>query len=344
MKALRLVLITLSLLGLLAALSGCGGASGEPVFLNIDRRASWEQITNGLITMTAYGGNGLLYIYDIGDTGGNPVLLTPSLNNIYDLEEGGQDPVYNPPLNLTTQSTTICMASRRSLSGNTGASLALYTMSATTGDVPTGNTPGLVRITDDNSTGTDTEPNYSPDGTKIIYSSTRGTGVGQIRVANANGSSTSFPNLFTDSYDDEWPCYNPKNADQIVFQSTRGEPAGTTTQSNIFTYTISTKTFTKITAASLAKFANGAPCWSPDGTTIAFHSNPGGNYNIFTLRLADGKLVNVTNDARSDGFPVWDPTNTFLAFTRDRELWIAAANGVTLTSSGQTQQQLTRRF
>jgi dipeptidyl aminopeptidase/acylaminoacyl peptidase len=337
MKALRLVLLALSLLGLVTALGGCGGGSGAPIFLNIYQRAAWEQVTNGRITMTAYGGNGLLYVYIIGDTGGNPTLLTPSLNNIYDLMEGGQHPVFAPPVNLTTASPTICFASRRAIGGNSGASLALYTMSSTTGDAQEGNTPGLVRITNDTSIGADTEPNYSPDGKTIIYSTTRGSSStqGQIWTASADGSGHLQQLVNAPGMDDEWPCYNPKNANQIVFQRSASNLAGTTAQ--IVTCNLTTKVVTPITPSSLSTYANGAPSWSPDGTTIAFHSNPGGNYNIFTLRLADGKLTNVTNDSRSDGFPVWDPTSLYLAFTRDRELW-------TTTVDGLTQLQLTRRF
>jgi Tol biopolymer transport system component len=333
MKALRLVLIALSLLGLLAGLVGCGGGAGAPIFLNIYQRASWQQVTNGLITMSAYGGDGLLYVYVIGNTGGSPTLLTPSLNNINDLLEGGQHPVYCPPTTAVPTPNTICFASRRAVSGNTGASLALYTMPSTTGDAN-----GIIKITNDNpGLGADTEPNYSPDGTKIIYSTTRGgnSTQGQIWTANANGSGNLQQLINDPGMDDEWPCYNPKNSNQVVLQ--RGSSNAVGTPAQIYIYTISTHSWTLVSPASFSTYSSGAPSWSPDGTTIAFHSNPGGNYNIFTLRLAGNFLTNVTNDARSDGFPVWDPTNQYLAFTRERELWTTTVNGV-------TQLQLTRRF
>jgi Tol biopolymer transport system component len=329
MKALRLVLLALALLGLVTALVGCSGSSSAPVFLNVFQRASWAQELNGRLTLSAYGGNGITYVYTIASAGGSLSLITPSQNNVNNLLEGGQHPVYSPAPTTITAPPTIAFASRRNRSGNTGNSLALYTMSAITGDVT-----GLVRVTSDAGAGADLQPNYSPDGTKLIYSSTRtATGLGQIRTANANGSSNSFPAVFTDGFDDQWPCYNPKNPNQVVYQSTRGAAAGTTSTS-LWIYNLSGATFTQVTSGN---FMDGAPSWSPDGTTIAFHSNRSSDYDIWTIHPDGTALTHVTNDSRSDGFPVWSLDNVHLAFTRDRELWTTTIDGV-------TQTQLTQRF
>ncbi|HEY3398253.1 MAG TPA: hypothetical protein VGM19_11430 [Armatimonadota bacterium] len=324
MKApLRFVAVVLSLLVLVGLVVGCGGGGGGAVFLNVFQRTSWAQTLNGPITLTSYGGNRLLYIYSISSNGSDVALLTPSLNNANNLLEGGQNSVYSP------DAATIAFASRRATGGNTGASLALYTMSAANGD-----RSGLTKITDDAGAGADTQPSYSPDGTKIIYSTTRDTGRSHIRLANADGSG-GITDITppSDSRFFQWPVFNPTNPDQIAVQVSATDPV-VDPNAQIAIYTISTATLTPATAST---FFDGGPSWSPDGTKIAFHSNRTGDFDLWIVTVAGGGLTHVTSDARSDGFPVWNQTGSLLAFTRDRELW-------TTTPDGVTQKQLSSRF
>ncbi len=317
---IRWLMALASLLCLAVLLAGCGGGSSSPVFLNVFQRVSWAQVPDGRLALSSFGGNGLLYIHSITAAGSGLTLLTPSLNNPANLLEGGQHPAYNPA------GTLIAFASRRAVSGNTGASLALYTLNATTGD-----SAGVVKITDDTTLGSDSQPSWSPDGTRILYCSTRGTGIPHIRVANSDGSG-GIADVVNDGNDNQWPSYNPVNTDQIVLQSNKDAVAEGDT--NIFIYTVSTATYTPVAASP---YADGGPAWSPDGTKIAFHSNRTGDFDIWIVEVATGALTHVTSDARSDGFPVWNADGTMLAFTRDRELW-------TCNLDGTNQKQLTRRF
>ena len=320
MKALRLVLSIVCLLGLATLLVSCGGGSSAPIFLTLFQRAAWSQAVDGRIAVTAYGGNGLLYVYSVISTGGGMFLMTPSLNDPANLLEGGQHPAYSP------SGATVAFASRRAVSGNTGNSLALYTMNALTGDKT-----ALVKITDDTTPGADTQPNWSTDGARIVYSTTRGTGIPHLRAANADGSG-EIGDLLSDGEDNQWPSFNPLDNNQFVYQSTRDKVAADDT--SIFIYDIAAATSTPVAAS---QYADGGPSWSLDGSMIAFHSNRSGDFDIYVWRLADSTLLHVTNDSRSDGFPVWSQDGTRLAFTRDRELW-------TTNLDGTDQKQLTSRF
>jgi Tol biopolymer transport system component len=320
MKALRLVVTLACLLGLVTLLVGCGSGSDARVFLTLFQRASWSPEANGRLALAAYGGNGLLYVYSMTPTGGGLFLMTPSLNDKNNLLEGGQHPSHSP------SGDRVAFVSRRAVAGNTGNSLALYTMSAQLGDKA-----GLVKITSDTTSGADTQPNWSPDGTRIIYSTTRVTGIPHLRAARADGSG-EIGDILNDGEANEWPCFNPLNPNQIVYQSTRDQTAPDAT--GIFIYDIAAATYTPI---AVSQYADGGPSWSPDGSMIAFHSNRSGDYDLYIWRLADSALLRVTNDSRSDGFPVWNADGTRLAFTRDRELW-------TTNLDGTDQKQLTARF
>jgi Tol biopolymer transport system component len=61
-----------------------------------------------------------------------------------------------------------------------------------------------------------------------------------------------------------------------------------------------------------------APCWSPDGTTIAFWSDRGGNFDIWTVPAGGGTCTQITTDPAYDGCPSWSPDGTTIAFYSDR--------------------------
>lgn len=75
------------------------------------------------------------------------------------------------------------------------------------------------------------------------------------------------------------------------------------------------------------------PCWSPDGSRIAFGSTQGGNnYDVYVINSDGTGLVNISNNAGSnDRFPAWSPDGNQIAFSSDRagnwEIYIMNPDG-----------------
>jgi eukaryotic-like serine/threonine-protein kinase len=70
------------------------------------------------------------------------------------------------------------------------------------------------------------------------------------------------------------------------------------------------------TAIGLASF----PTWSPDGRTIAYHSDQSGNYDIWVAQLGSGQAVNRTADSPvNDMFPRWSPDGQWIIFFSERD-------------------------
>lgn len=62
------------------------------------------------------------------------------------------------------------------------------------------------------------------------------------------------------------------------------------------------------------------PDWSPDGNTLAYHSNVSGNFDIWIKQLGSGDALNRTTDHPGvDQFPSWSPDGSQIAFWSDRE-------------------------
>lgn len=80
------------------------------------------------------------------------------------------------------------------------------------------------------------------------------------------------------------------------------------------------------------------PAWSPDGTRIAFVSNRGGDYDIYTMDASGGSVTRVTDAQGLDTNPSWSPDGTELAYVHEsaRSLEI-----FTVAAAGGTPRQLT---
>jgi Tol biopolymer transport system component len=58
------------------------------------------------------------------------------------------------------------------------------------------------------------------------------------------------------------------------------------------------------------------PVWSPDGTRIAFTTNrDGGNPEIYVLNIESGEFKRLTDNQHSDWDPVWSPDSRCIAVT-----------------------------
>ena len=72
--------------------------------------------------------------------------------------------------------------------------------------------------------------------------------------------------------------------------------------------------------------------WSADSSQVAFSSDRDGNWEIYTVRLADGVVTRLTNNPAADLSPDWSHQNGRLAFQSNRgganeEIYTMAADG-----------------
>ncbi|HEV8398318.1 MAG TPA: hypothetical protein VGQ18_00620 [Gemmatimonadales bacterium] len=179
------------------------------------------------------------------------------------------------------------------------------------------NGTGRTRLTMD--PGGDTEPAWSPDGSKIAFVSDR-DGNAEIYVMNADGSSPL--RLTNAAAGDHGPAWSPDGA-RIAFWSER--------DGNAEVYVMNADGTNPVNLTNNPD-VDTDPAWSPDGAKIAFGSR-GGIY----LMSADGSgriLISSPdpNVLSPDAQPAWSPDGQWLAFIRlefeiGQNIWVMGADG-----------------
>jgi eukaryotic-like serine/threonine-protein kinase len=156
-------------------------------------------------------------------------------------------------------------------------------------------------------------PEYSPDGRKIAFQSTR-SGLHQVWVANADGSgvvqltnSTQFSGSPHWSPDGHWIAYDQLDADGRwdiwVIDSSGGQPRQLTT---------------------LTENEN-APTFSRDGKWVYFYSNHTGRPEIYRVAFAGGTPVRFTENGGMDPTESWDGLSLY--YQRGGDLYVRSLNG-----------------
>jgi Tol biopolymer transport system component len=126
-------------------------------------------------------------------------------------------------------------------------------------------------------------PDYSPDGTRIAFTSTR-SGAEEIWVANADGSK---PDQMTTMRG--WVCANPRwspNGESILFHSaSKGSPR------ELYVLNIRSREVKQLTDDPAA---DTQASWSRDGRTVYFASNKTGSNEIWRMPATGGDRTQVT--------------------------------------------------
>lgn len=235
---------------------------------------------------------------------------------------GGRHPAFSP------DGTKIAFSGRRIRNGVPDTSNIIYLMDANAGEAG-----GLTPVTDPSAGhGEDICPNWTPDASAIVYSTSRPGGNYDIwRVTLASGTREKIIGDPTGSPTDElWPAVNPTGNGQIVYEVR--QPGGAT--SHIFIHDAN-GTDRLLVGNQGDMFQDGAPSWAPDGSYIVFHSNRGGDFDIWRVNPDGSGLQQITKTSDSDGFPVFemgvtDPANWRIAFLRGNEVWTMKADGTDL--------------
>lgn len=141
----------------------------------------------------------------------------------------------------------------------------IYAMHADGGDV--------IRLTRNGAT--DFAPQWSPDGKRILFISSRDPGLNgsptyEIFVMNSDGSGVT--RLTTNDVLESSPSWSPDGT-RIVFATTGN-------RSKIF---VMNADGTNVVQLTNNDWADSVPRWSPDGSRIAFLGSPLGWSNIFTM-------------------------------------------------------------
>jgi len=180
-------------------------------------------------------------------------------------------------------------------------------------------------------------PEFLPDGSKLLFSSTAGGGSAQVYIANADGGGIQRV-THTNTIEVE-ARVNPKTGRDLVLVS------GRTGHPQIFRMTVD--------GGDVQQLTNGEgeavnPSWHPEGKMIAFSWTRGfdiGNFNIFVMDVATRNVIQLTHGAGRNENPTWAPDGYHIVFSSKRgpktEIYSMLADGTEvrqLTSAGNNDQ------
>jgi Tol biopolymer transport system component len=154
---------------------------------------------------------------------------------------------------------------------------------------------GDVQLTDD--PGDDSQPSWSPDGTRIAFHSTREDPDGDIYVMNADGSSVTRLTSDNPGFEAN-PQWSPDGSKIAFVGFAPGGPV------DIYVMDADGSNVTKLTDNQGNSFVEDL-AWSPDGTQVAFTTDTGGAPVALYVMAADGSNVRkLIDDA---GSIAWRP-------------------------------------
>lgn len=172
------------------------------------------------------------------------------------------------------------------------------------------------------STFRDSDPDFSPDGSRIAFASGRNGSFG-IWASDSDGSN---PRLLFDggAYVTGSPRWSPDGR-RIAFDTRANDPAKAGNPS-IWTIDAEGGEAKRLTAA--AETGDVAPSWSRDGAWIYFASTRSGTLQIWKMPSQGGRAVQVTHQGGFEGFESED--GKYLLYVRGREvpgLWRVPTGG-----------------
>ena len=151
----------------------------------------------------------------------------------------------------------------------------------------------------------DTQPAFSPDGSRIAFTSDRNAGLFEIYMMNADGSNQI---RLTTSGDLD-PAFSPDGG-RIAFRSFRDGNA------EIYVMNADGTNQTRLTNnAGTDSF----PSFSPDGSRITFSSTRDGNTEIYAMNADGANQTRLTINAEVDIEPSFSPDGSRIVFASFRD-------------------------
>ena len=184
----------------------------------------------------------------------------------------------------------------------------------------------------------DSRPRWSPTGDRFVFSSNR-TGDRRWHVYTtrpvAGDDRQGFPDIIDLGFgkDADW---HPSE-ELIIFKGCDE------TGQNCGLWTMGSDGSGRTRVAD--GFNDSLPRYSPNGQSVVFMSDSrDGNWELYTLSVADGTVARITDNPASDGLPAWSPDGSRIAFMSNRDgawgIWVVPAAGGEAQLITQLEEQL----
>lgn len=236
---------------------------------------------------------------------------------------GQLEALCSPPLGgmIGNFDSGVCASGAFLTSGVANGKIAFYRSPAENYEIFTMNADGSNQTNVSNRAAEDYYPAWSPDGSKIAFTSRGFTD--DIYVMNADG--TNQTKLTTDNAAYEsLPNWSPDGS-KITFYKDRGVPD---VPGDVWIMDSDGSHQIRLTDNAVNGFA---PKFSPDGSQIVFGSNRDGNDEIYVMNADGSNQTRLTNNLASDDYPSFSPDGSKIAFhriTRDKtEIFVMNADG-----------------
>ncbi len=155
----------------------------------------------------------------------------------------------------------------------------------------------------------DMQPDWSPDGNRIIFASDR-DGALDIYAMNTDGGDAR--RLTYNTTEDFAPAWSPDGR-KIAFTAKRDD------NDEIYIMDADGSNQTNITRNPAS---DSRPAWSPEANRIAFVSNRDSapdSSDIYVVAVDATDLIRLTDNPKFDGDPAWSPDGKKIAFASDRD-------------------------
>src|SRR3990172_7482232 len=154
-------------------------------------------------------------------------------------------------------------------------------------------------------TATDADGRWSPDGSLILFWSTRD---GDAEVFRMRADSTKVRKLTKNTDLDMEPSWSP-DAKRIAFLSDRDGSM------DLYTMARDGTDVQQVTDDDTSEFLTS---WSPKGRRILFNASAGSDYEIYSIRPDGSGLRNLTDNTYTDGIGDWSADGSRIVFHSDR--------------------------
>jgi Tol biopolymer transport system component len=178
---------------------------------------------------------------------------------------------------------------------------------------------GLLRLTHTSGVW-DTEPAWSPDGSRIAFTRMYPSRNGRSELWLMNADGTDQHALGVEGFGARWS----PDGTQFVFASNKGG------NWELYVCAADGTNESRLTTTPADEMS---PVWSPAGAEIAFTSNADGDHEIVVMASDGSHRRRLTDNVSDEHYPAWSPDGSLIAFQSDLpgrghfELYVMDADG-----------------